>query len=132
MYAEVHETPPEIVDIQALISFGVHSFEYFGEGFQAVERPHSDLGLEILQQIFQIELLKVIDWLVVLSVRCRLDDEHVLVLLVLAGNVGGQSALILHFQVLGLVVCGVVVTVDLVLRAELVLVFHCAVRSEED
>ena len=129
---EVHEAPPEVVHIQVLVSFRVYGLEDLGQGFQTVYRAHGHLLLEVLKQVSQVEFLQVINGLIVLSTWSCLEDEHILILLKLAGHVRGQSTLILHLQILRLVVSRVVVAVNLVFGAELVLIFDSIISTQED
>ena len=100
---EVHESPPEVINIEVRVAFNVHSLEDSLEASDAEWRSVQDLCLQVFHQVLNEHLLEVLNSSSVRGIWGSLYKEHVIVFLKFGWHVRSQSSFVFKSKVLALV-----------------------------
>lgn len=83
----VDETPSEIINIKLSITCVVHRLEYASNSLDSTRWSIQKLGFNLIDQIFDVKLVKLLYWCGIRVVRCSNECPVVLILLELGWNI---------------------------------------------
>lgn len=119
LVAQVDHAPSEVVAVDLAASGSVDGLEARSDLVSGLALLH-EVG-QVLEQLSNVELLQLVNGLVEGCVWSRFKHPDVLLVLVTSWHIGGDVALLLQLQVLGLVLAREAVAHHLELAAEVVL-----------